>query len=78
MSAVTVAGRVRRTPHPAACNGTPGRPNIAAMENAMLTPDLAARFMRVALGHVTREFPNKLDHVLHGPQDLATPRCNAC
>ena len=48
------------------------------MENAMLTPDLAARFMRVALGHVTREFPNKLDHVLHGPQDLATPRCNAC
>jgi hypothetical protein len=44
------------------------------MEDAMLTPDLAARFMRVALGHVTREFPNKLDHVLHGPQDLATPR----
>lgn len=40
----------------------------------MLTPDLASRFINVALGHVTREYPNKLDHVLSGPQDAATPR----
>jgi hypothetical protein len=56
--AVPSVGRGRWTPSRAACNVTPGRPNIAAMENAMLTPDLAARFMRVALGHVTREFRN--------------------
>ncbi|MDR3535306.1 MAG: DUF2891 domain-containing protein [Acetobacteraceae bacterium] len=40
----------------------------------MLTPALAARFADIALRHVTREYPNKLDHVLHGPGDLATPR----
>jgi hypothetical protein len=44
------------------------------MEDAMLTPELAARLIGVALGHVTREFPNKLDHVLGGPEDLAAPR----
>jgi hypothetical protein len=27
----------------------------------------------IALGHVTREYPNKLDHVLTGPQDLKSP-----
>jgi hypothetical protein len=30
--------------------------------------------MRVALGHVTREYPNKLDHVLLGDGDLKSPR----
>jgi hypothetical protein len=40
----------------------------------MLTEDLAARFASVALGHVTQEYPNKLDHVLSGPQDLRSPR----
>jgi hypothetical protein len=39
-----------------------------------MTPDLADRFAGVALGHVTREYPNKLDHVLAGPQDAQTPR----
>lgn len=34
---------------------------------ATLTQDLAVRFARIALGHVTREFPHKLDHVLVGP-----------
>ena len=34
-----------------------------------LTPDLADRFARIALGHVEREYPNKLDHVLIGPED---------
>ena len=39
-----------------------------------LTPDMASAFARIALGHVEREYPNKLDHVLHGPDDLRGPR----
>lgn len=35
---------------------------------------LAARFARLALGHVAREYPHKLDHVLEGPEDARTPR----
>lgn len=40
----------------------------------MLTEHLAARLATVALSHVTREYPNKLDHVLAGPRDLRSPR----
>ena len=40
----------------------------------VLTQEIAERFARIALGHVEREFPNKLDHVLHGPRDLKRPR----
>jgi len=39
-----------------------------------LTPDFAAGLAQIALGHVTREYPNKLDHVLVGPQDIRGPR----
>ena len=39
-----------------------------------LTPDLASRFADIALGHVGREYPNKLDHVLDGAADAQTPR----
>jgi hypothetical protein len=39
-----------------------------------LTADIAGRFARLALGHVEREFPNKLDHVLTGPADVKAPR----
>ena len=39
-----------------------------------LSPDLAARFARIALGHVEREYPNKPGHVLDGPADAGTPR----
>jgi hypothetical protein len=39
-----------------------------------LTPELASHFARITLGHVTREYPYKPDHVLNGPQDLQTPR----
>jgi hypothetical protein len=39
-----------------------------------LTAEQAALFARVALGHVTREYPNKMDHVLEGPQDVRGPR----
>jgi hypothetical protein len=38
-----------------------------------LTPDLAARFAALALGHVRREYPNKLDHVLASPDDVRPP-----
>lgn len=33
----------------------------------------ASRFAATALGHVTREYPHKLDHVMAGPQDVAAP-----
>jgi hypothetical protein len=39
-----------------------------------LTADVASKFARIALGHVTREYPNKLDHVLDGPADARGPR----
>jgi hypothetical protein len=39
-----------------------------------LTRDLASLFARTALGHVRREYPNKLDHVLTGPEDVRGPR----
>jgi hypothetical protein len=39
-----------------------------------LTADHAAQFMALTLGHLTREYPHKLDHVLDGPKDARTPR----
>lgn len=39
-----------------------------------LTPNIAARFAEIALGHVTREYPHKLDHVMDGPEDVLGPR----
>jgi hypothetical protein len=39
-----------------------------------LTPDIAGRFAEAALGHVTREYPHKLDHVMDGPEDVLGPR----
>lgn len=39
-----------------------------------LTPDIAALYARTALGHVTREYPHKLDHVMAGPGDVKGPR----
>ncbi|MGE7472148.1 DUF2891 domain-containing protein [Bosea sp. NPDC003192] len=44
------------------------------MTAAHLTEDLALRFARIALGHVGREYPNKPDHTLAGPEDARTPR----
>lgn len=35
---------------------------------------LASRFAATALGHVTREYPNHIMHVLTGPRDARTPR----
>src|SRR5207253_11274144 len=39
-----------------------------------LTPGLAEKLARAALSHVTREYPNKLDHVLNKRADLRSPR----
>ena len=33
----------------------------------------ASRFARITLGHIGQEYPHKLDHVLDGPADAATP-----
>ncbi len=40
----------------------------------MIDTTLASKLASLALAHVTREYPNKLDHVLNGPEDLASPR----
>jgi hypothetical protein len=47
----------------------PGRDEMSG-----LSPDVASQFARAALGHVTREFPNKLDHVMSSADDAKTPR----
>jgi hypothetical protein len=39
-----------------------------------LTPALAERFAALALGHVAREYPNKMDHVMSGRDDVVSPR----
>ena len=36
--------------------------------------DMAERFAAIALGHVTQEYPHKLDHVLNCDADAQTPR----
>ena len=40
---------------------------------ATLDADLATRLARIALRHLRREYPNKLDHVMAGPDDAMTP-----
>ena len=40
----------------------------------LLDPELASRMARIALGHVTKEYPHKLDHVLESDADAQTPR----
>ena len=39
-----------------------------------LNPAMAERLAKIALGHVEREYPNKLDHVLDGRDDIRGPR----
>lgn len=38
-----------------------------------LTPELAGQFARLTLGHVERQWPYKLDHVMSGPEDVKPP-----
>src|SRR5438477_9509302 len=40
----------------------------------MIEASLASKFADLALAHVQREYPNKLDHVLNGDHDLRSPR----
>ncbi|MBV9109568.1 MAG: DUF2891 domain-containing protein [Gemmatimonadetes bacterium] len=44
------------------------------MTDFALTPEIASKFAGLALAHVTREYPHKLDHVLRGPGDVRGPR----
>ncbi len=46
----------------------------AAGTSVRLTPEVASRLAGLALSHVTREYPNKLDHVINGPEDVRPPR----
>jgi hypothetical protein len=39
-----------------------------------LDADIAANFARIALGHVAKEYPHKLDHVLASDADALPPR----
>lgn len=43
-------------------------------QQTLATATLASQLAAIALGHVRREYPNKLDHVLSGPTDLGSPR----
>lgn len=38
-----------------------------------MTVELAGQFARSTLGHIGREYPNKLDHVMSGAQDVRGP-----
>jgi hypothetical protein len=40
----------------------------------MIEQPLASKFASLALAHVRREYPNKLDHVMNGPDDVRSPR----
>ena len=39
-----------------------------------IDPSLAAKFASLALAHVQREYPNKLDHVMNDARDVRSPR----
>ncbi len=47
---------------------------MSSRSDSRLTPEIASSFARIALGHVTREFPVKMDHVIGGPQDVRSQR----
>ncbi|MGZ6018069.1 MAG: DUF2891 domain-containing protein [Phenylobacterium sp.] len=49
-------------------------PSASNATNGRVTRELASQFARIALGHVAREYPNKLDQVLDGPGDARGPR----
>jgi hypothetical protein len=40
----------------------------------ILDQELAGSFARIALGHVRKRYPYKLDHVVTGPDDVPVPR----
>src|SRR3546814_714259 len=60
--------------HPAVLRQPPPHLFPGLLMTHALTPETAARFAEIALGHVTREYPHKLDHVMDGPEDVLGPR----
>lgn len=48
-----------------------GDESFVTME--LLTERLASQFARIALGHVTREYPHRLDYTIVGPEDVCEP-----
>jgi len=46
----------------------------AASAQTVLDADTSERFARLALACVAREYPNKPEHVLSGPEDLKSPQ----
>lgn len=44
------------------------------MHGLRLDAATASRFAEIALGHVTREYPHKIDHVMTSQTDVYTPR----
>ena len=63
-------------PEPAAGepSGIPVEAPVGLEWTPTLTEAQAERFAAMALGCVHREYPNKLAHVLAGPDDVGTPR----
>jgi hypothetical protein len=49
-------------------------PAPAPAPGTTLDAVIAERFAAIALGHVSREYPNKLDHVMNGAGDVRSPR----
>ena len=49
------------------------RSSSASSDLPALDMALAERLARIALGHVAREYPNRLDHMLESPADLQPP-----
>jgi Protein of unknown function (DUF2891) len=49
---------------------------LTAFDHSMcsLTAETASMFANMVLPNVTREYPNKMDHVMTGPADVKTPR----
>ena len=56
----------------AACGG--GTPVAPPASFPKLDSAAASRFARLALKSITREYPNKLDHVMNGAGDVLGPR----
>jgi DUF2891 family protein len=44
------------------------------MEPFIVNAEFARQLAQIALGHVTQEYPNKLDHLMTGPADVQAPR----
>jgi hypothetical protein len=47
----------------------PAEPPLPALDRAS-----ASRYAQLAVAGITREYPNKLDHVMNGPEEVRAPR----